>query len=204
MKNNLMSTYLDWQFANKVFENDLEGNCYGVPEQITSLGQICIVLNPKSILEIGFNAGHSSSTFLGSCEADVVSVDLAEHDYVVKCKAGIDSIYPGRHTLIVGDSLNALPSLQKSLSPTFDLIYVDGGHSYEIAKHDLINSKKLSHAKTLVIMDDTYRKPSGIRDWNEGPNRAWKEAIESKFVTELETWDFEQPGRGMSCGFFNF
>ena len=199
-----LKSYVDWQIAQKITGAISEGNCYGVPEQVLRLGQICISLKPNSILEIGFNAGHSANLFLGSCNGEMISVDLAEHEYVVKCKAGIDSIYPGRHTLIVGDSLNALPSLQKSLSPTFDLIYVDGGHSYEIAKHDLINSKKLSHAKTLVIMDDTYRKPSGIRDWNEGPNRAWKEAIESKFVTELETWDFEQPGRGMSCGFFNF
>ena len=36
----------------------------------------------------------------------------------------------------------------------FDLIFIDGGHSYEVAYHDILSMKKLSHKDTLLLIDD--------------------------------------------------
>jgi len=35
-----------------------------------------------------------------------------------------------------------------------DLVFIDGGHDYEIAKKDLENCRPLSDHDTIVIMDD--------------------------------------------------
>jgi hypothetical protein len=44
-------------------------------------------------------------------------------------------MFPGRHELITGDSRETVPAFADEY-PTraFDLIYIDGGHDYEIAK----------------------------------------------------------------------
>ena len=55
-------------------------------------------------------------------------------------KAGkefIDKNYPDRHTLIIGNSLNTVPEYFKKENKKFDLIFIDGGHDYDIAKYDL-------------------------------------------------------------------
>jgi len=59
----------------------------------------------KLIGEIGFNVGLSSYAFLeANPQAHVYSFDLAEYDYVKPAKDHIDKTFPGRHTLIIGDS----------------------------------------------------------------------------------------------------
>ena len=93
-------------------------------------------------------------------------------------------------------------NLYKRFQPVFDLIFIDGGHSYEVVKQDLENSKKLSHSETIVVMDDTYRSQTGSMEWNEGPNKAWSENIERGHLVEIGSRDY-LPGRGMSWGFFH-
>ena len=59
----------------------------------------------KSIGEIGFNAGHSSENFLlANPTCKVISFDIMTHTYTKIGKKYIDISYPGRHTLIGGDS----------------------------------------------------------------------------------------------------
>ena len=199
----IMDAYVKWQLEEGIIQVVAEGACLGVPDQMRDLMWICDRVKPNSILEIGFNAGHSANIFLGSCpEGTVVSMDLGVHKYVHKCKEGIDLFYPGRHTLVVGNSLESLPNLNKRFQPVFDLIFIDGGHSYEVAKQDLENSKKLSHSETIVVMDDTYRSQTGSMEWNEGPNKAWSENIERGHLVEIGSRDY-LPGRGMSWGFFH-
>ena len=75
-------------------------------------------------MEIGFNAGHSSELFLKYTSAHVTSFDLGEHPYVSHAKEYIDA-YPGRHSLIIGDSTVTVP---KCIGK-YDIIFIDGGHS---------------------------------------------------------------------------
>ena len=52
--------------------------------------------------------------------------------------------------LFKGDSVDTLPKALKGL-PMMDLIFIDGGHSYETARSDWENSKVLMQDKTAVF-----------------------------------------------------
>jgi predicted O-methyltransferase YrrM len=153
----------------------------------------------KRIMEIGFNAGHSADLFLKwKPDIQLVSFDIGIHNYVQKGKDYIDAHYPGRHTLVVGDSTQTIPEY-KTDQP-FDVIFIDGGHAYDVACADVANCKRLAHANTLVIMDDTIRERlEWTRHFNVGPTKAWVEAIERQDVENLGYVDYTK-GRGMSWG----
>ena len=70
-------------------------------------------------------------------------------------KSEIDNKYPDRHTLIIGNSLDTIPKFNNDKK--YDLIFIDGGHEYNISYNDLKNCKRLAHSDTLVIMDDVVR-----------------------------------------------
>jgi predicted O-methyltransferase YrrM len=125
-----------------------------------------LIANPqiKVILEIGFNTGISSAYFLSSRDdIKVISVDIGIHKYVNDCKLLIDKHFPGRHTLLIGDSKVVIPLLNKKdikLSP--DLIYIDGDHSEPSPLIDARNCIAIARPDTLLVMDDTNL----INGWN--------------------------------------
>ena len=152
----------------------------------------------KNILEIGFNAGHSADTFLTyNSKCNLVSFDIGEHSYVKIAKEYIDKTYPNRHTLILGDSTKTIPKYETDVK--FDLIFIDGGHSYEVSRADLMNCRRFAHKDTIVIMDDTIYRKDWVSEWTVGPTRAWQEGIKNNMIIEIDHRDFE-PGRGMSWG----
>ena len=154
-----------------------------IPEQaeyfIDLLGK-----NPhiKTILEIGFNTGRSAAYFL-SCRDDikVISVDIGIHDYVKDCKNLIDTQFPGRHTLLLGDSKIVLPqliSLQPSI--TFDMIFIDGDHAEPGPLIDARNCLALATKNTLLVMDDTCL----LTGWN-GVLQAMCTLIKEKAIATM-------------------
>jgi predicted O-methyltransferase YrrM len=136
----------------------------------------------KRVGEIGFNAGISSYAFLQARrDAKVVSFDIADHDYVDEAKAFVDQAFSGRHELIKGDSRKALPKFARERPETkFDLIFIDGGHDYKIAKADLQNARLLAHERTLVFIDDLT---PWVR-WGRGPTKAWDEVLAAGAVRQ--------------------
>jgi len=179
-----------------------EGNCTQVPQQMDRLHELVDTYKPARILEIGFNAGHSAELMLRAHPGtEVVSVDIGAHDYVRTAKHAIDRFYPRRHTLILGDSTQAIPKLADTLRPdrAFDLIFIDGGHDYPVATADLRNCRALAHPGTVVIMDDTYRSDDVTFRFNRGPTRAWDEAEAAGSVERIGADEYF-PGRGMSWG----
>lgn len=197
-----MSNLVD--FYKKIDCNlGLEGHSQNIPEQIKFLKDIISEENVSNIIEIGFNAGHSAEIFLSSNKnINVVSFDIGDYYYVGLGKQFIDNKYPNRHTLILGDSLVSIPEYIRTSNIKFDIIFIDGGHSYNTAKGDLINCKNLAHKKTIVIMDDTVNNDNWRRGWNQGPTKVWNEAKEWDFIKELGSKDFWD-GRGLSWGIYN-
>jgi hypothetical protein len=138
----------------------------------------------QHVAEIGFNGGHSSYIFLKS-RADIVvtSFDLGAHRYVKKAKQFIDQQFPGRHTLILGDSLKTVPEFTNGNPEVrFDLLFVDGGHSYANAFADLHNLEPVSHANSIVMMDDLLP----WEPWGIGPFQVWSEAVAQGYVRQSE------------------
>jgi predicted O-methyltransferase YrrM len=110
----------------------------------------------NKIMEIGFNAGHSAELFLkNNPDLNLTSFDLGDHGYLLYGKEYIDKMFPGRHTLIIGDSRLSIPKFIRDYPGVkFDLLFIDGGHEYEIAKADLNNCKELAHKDSLFIIFD--------------------------------------------------
>lgn len=192
-----LSTYLS---ANQM--TDFEGHSGQIPEQTEALGKLADHMSHRSILEIGFNAGHSADTFLSHSLAHVTSFDLEARDYVRSAKKYIDEKYPSRHTLIVGDSTKTIPLyIKENPNKKFDLIYIDGGHTQEIAYADLMNCRELAHSNTIVIMDDVVLTTDQQRDWSLGPSKVWAQAMLNEVVIHVKG-QYYCPGRGMYWGYY--
>jgi predicted O-methyltransferase YrrM len=179
--------------------SQFEGSIQQVPEQIDKIRDFLVeTYRPQSILEIGFNAGHSAEVFLYySDKTHITSIDIGEHPYVACGKKYLNETYPGRHILILGDSKSVLPNLHTSYpEKTFDMILIDGDHSFEGAFTDLVNCRLFSHADTIVIMDDTKYLLDGNMD---GPTCAWNRGLQEGIIIEEGREMFTEE-RGMSWG----
>ncbi|HEX2818678.1 MAG TPA: class I SAM-dependent methyltransferase [Streptosporangiaceae bacterium] len=135
------------------------------------------------IIEVGFNAGHSSCAFLAAREdVTVVSFDLGLHGYVTRAKQYIDKAFPGRHTLVIGDSRETLPRYRADHpAAVFDLAFVDGGHDYDVARADLVTILPMIRPSGLIVMDDVMP----WKTFGRGPDRAWSEAKREGLVSEV-------------------
>jgi len=178
----------------------VEGYSQQIPLQINDLK--ILAKNAKTIMEIGFNGGHSSQFFLELNPLNtVLSFDLGLYDCVAAGKEYIDSKFPGRHRLILGDSTQTVPAyIKENPDVTFDFIFIDGGHDYPVAKADLDNCRLLATKDTLVAIDDTiFTRNDWIHFYNEGPTKAWQEGLKNGLVTQIHSNDYDS-GRGMSWG----
>ena len=187
-------------FLNSRGFHSFEGYSQQVPQQVEDL----IILTSKpniNVMEIGFNAGHSAEVFLqNNKELTLTSFDLGGHDYVTTAKAYIDATYPNRHNLILGESRTTSPVyLQNNKDNKFDIIFIDGGHDYEIAKADMENCFHLAHKDTIVALDDTIFTKSWEAGHTIGPTRTWTEHLEQNKIIELNRKEYCN-GRGMSWG----
>jgi predicted O-methyltransferase YrrM len=183
------------------FSYDYQGNSAQFPAEPIILDYFARQPAVKEIMEIGFNAGHSAETFLSSNPtAKLTSFDLGEVNAMEYGKEYIDSTYPGRHTLIVGDSTVTVPQYKiDNPDKKFDLIFIDGGHDYGIAKSDFIHSSALAHSETIVIVDDVVYVPGWEVDYTMGPTKAWSEATSYGEIQELSRLAYKR-GFGLVWG----
>lgn len=176
-----------------------EGHIGRNKAQIDKLKELCLLHKPLNILEIGFNAGHSSALMLENTNACIVSVDICSHSYTIEGKDKIDEIFPNRHLLIPGNSMEVLagdevPNLQ------YDLIYIDGGHSYKCCKSDILNCKKYASPSTIIIVDDIIYDPEYIKPWNKQVTKVWEE-MKNHVVIEQGYFYFGK-GQGFAVGHY--
>ena len=133
----------------------------------------------RSVLEIGVHGGHSLLMVLLAGAAHVTCVDICSWAHTAACVAYLQAHFPGRVTLLRGDSRAVLPLIQDS----FDMIHVDGDHSYEGAKFDMQHSHRLSHRDTTFIFDDfcgdiaAAAGDLGLFDILDVPSCAWNNCL---------------------------
>jgi len=151
----------------------------------------------KIVLEIGFNTGVSAASFLSSRDdVIVISVDIGVHKYIHDCKKLINQQFPGRHTLLIGDSKKIIPELIKLGQIFPDLIFIDGDHSDPTPLIDARNCLAMASKETILVMDDTNL----INGW-AGVLQAMCELIKNKEI-DTSRVGCEQFGRSAWTLFF--
>eukprot|EP00435_Cladocopium_sp_Y103_P072469 s352_g40.t1 len=126
------------------------------------------------VIEIGFNAGHSSLLMLSAHpQLRIIAFDLCEHSYTRPCFNILADAFPGRLQLVPGRSQQTLPRWARENQLRADLIHIDGAHEPEAAKADLQNAKAVARHGAWVVFDDTCFSPL---------RAVWGEALESQLV----------------------
>lgn len=118
----------------------------------------------ESILEIGLNGGHSAENFIQCCPnlKKFVSFDISMHDYTPVAVEYFYRTYKEKFEFVQGDSNVTVPQYAQDFpDEKFDLIYIDGGHTYETCLNDIMNCKAFAHEGTTVWIDD-YNPWGGI------------------------------------------
>jgi FkbM family methyltransferase len=207
----------------------VEGGSYQIDAQSDRLRELVLERAPQSIMEIGFNAGHSALLFLATTppETKVVSFDLGEYAYVFAAKRYIDSVFPGRHTLVTGDSTTTIPKYEEQVAHRmknpatappllFDFIFIDGGHQGDIPLKDILNSLRLARdERNIVAIDDISRDPSRQAHYTVEPTKAWSQMVSAGNIREFGYDDYflsssssskcpvDCNARGMAWGTYN-
>jgi hypothetical protein len=99
--------------------------------------------------------------------------------------------FPGRHEIILGRSQDTLKAYT---GDRFEAFFIDGGHSYCCAFEDIVNARKASILRAIVLMDDVRDPPRHA--WERGPTKAWLEGVRSGLITQKGMQD------GIAWGLF--
>jgi len=95
-------------------------------------------------------------------------------------KTYLEAVFPGRITLHDGLSSKTLPAFRRRNPETrCDIFHIDGSHERKDVVIDLDNARDLSHAETLVLLDDT--NPGG------GPYGAVQEVVRAGTMQIVDT-----------------
>lgn len=142
----------------------VEGNCFTEHLNIDNtikkliykqLNHFSLGLNATNIMEIGFNAGHSSLLYLlANPNSKLTIFDICQHKYTLPCFKYLQSVFPDRLQIFPGDSTKTVAEFYTNNPNTkFDLIHIDGAHYGDIPNKDFYNSLKL--ASDIIVWDDT-------------------------------------------------
>jgi hypothetical protein len=120
--------------------------------------QLALIARRKtSALEIGFNAGHSAALMLCANPAlTYYGIDIAEHRYTPVCAEILKNFFPNRFEFFPGDSTKVYPAEAERFVDC-DLVHVDGGHTLELFRADMLNALNLPYTARdrHILVDDT-------------------------------------------------
>jgi predicted O-methyltransferase YrrM len=163
---------------------------YMTPYQAQRIAEFAGARGINRIGQIGFLAGHFvCSTLTILPDATVVSFDLGDHKHSRAAARWITRHFPSRSTVIWGSSRDTLRPYADQFGDDglwlpFELIVVDGDHTYHGARADLEDVWTLCKKGTYVFMDD-LGVPDGVA-FDNGPRRAWDEAIAAGRIELVE------------------
>lgn len=111
-------------------------------------------LQPKVIVEVGWNCGHSAVIMLhASPSSRLVSFDIADREYMLTVADLIKSKHPSS-SFHVGDSKVILPQVLQLEDLRVDFALIDGDHTYEAVTADLTAVAPHMSLGGLIFIDD--------------------------------------------------
>jgi len=157
----------------------------------------------RNILEIGVFNGNfalriiaTASEFIGPQAINYSGVDLFKFNFSNVIKFNEIALTPDKKSDVqkilqsTGANINLFEGFSNLILPQlvgvelFDLIIIDGGHSYDTVKSDFLNSAKLLSDKGCIIFDD-YTNLRGETIGKFGINRVVREIDRSKFDVRI-------------------
>ena len=132
----------------------IEGHAYLseiTEETIKVMGEVC---QPTNLLEIGFNAGHSTFAWLTLFpNLRLGSLDICKHKYTLPCVKKMQELFGDRFKFGNVDS----QKLKAGCYSDYDAVFIDGDHSNEGVTHDYKTCSE-SGVKHIIIDDyDIFR-----------------------------------------------
>jgi hypothetical protein len=133
----------------------------------------------KNLIEIGFNVGHSSTIILSMFDdVNITSFDINRNERTTQGADKVKEKFGQRHQFFAYNTLNLRQDLNNkkfSFLPA-DLIFIDGGHTFDVALNDIMIAKE--NNIRYVLVDD-----SNIPDVAK--------AIDSvSFLQKIKTFDY--------------
>lgn len=132
----------------------------------------------NTIIEIGFNAGHSALLYLiSNPHSKIYCFDICRHKYTQLCFDYLDRCFPNRLRMCAGASNTTLQEFGKS-HPDFraDFINIDACHDQPVQDMDFLLSRQFATDKTLLTFGDVWI----IHLW-----QLWRRYIQEGLVKEL-------------------
>ena len=143
------NSWLGWNNLPEIREGRCTDGC------LEYMYNILKIACPKSILEIGFNGGHSACCFLNaSPSAKMYTFDICRWGIEEKALSVLKEHFD--INLIKGDSIYKVPEFLEKNNLLFDLIFIDGCHDYDIALLDIKNTMNFLSNDGILIVDDLH------------------------------------------------
>lgn len=156
------------------------------PERMGCAIMVMKLINAKNYMEIGVNIGHSLHYILQSVPTikRVLAFDLCDQD-THKAWEILSDLYINGSNNIKMDLVcgNTLETLKKNNSgEVFDVIHIDGGHSFEVCYSDIVKSRKFAHKNTIIIIDDAGAQNEQNSHVALSVNKAIEKAVDEGIV----------------------
>jgi len=135
-------------YHNKRFVLRRGNNMDNLRHNLLQLGK-----NHHSVLEVGFNGGHSAILFyLKNPQLQFLCFDIASHCYTEECAKYLNKHFDS-FTFVKGNSVKEIPLYYQKNPHKYDIFHIDGGHSKKIAYADIVNCSVYRKEKSIIVFD---------------------------------------------------
>lgn len=144
--------FIDTSFLPK----PIEGHMQIQPEILDMWKAVKNLTNFQTMMEIGFNVGHSSTIVLTMFpDVSITSYDIGRDERTLLGAKLVEEKFPFRHRFFKYNTIDLREEFKtgEAAISKQDLIFIDGGHTFEVAQSDIMMAKELGIENILV--DDT-------------------------------------------------
>lgn len=100
----------------------------------------------------------------------MLAFDVTRRLYTAAAINAVSTHFPNRTvSLVTGDSTLSVPNfvcMQPSEGPKYNLIFIDGGHTYDVALADIVNMRALANRTYHTVIIDDGRSADVRAAWD--------------------------------------